>query len=211
MAAAPRSRTDARWHEPILALLIVVVLHVLLAAWLIHFPPAGSWTPPVFATTRITTRFIARPPPPTDSAVLPRQRARVSATLAQASSRIESHARRAPATSAQPAVTATATGSAGLNLHVPEAAPTIVAGTQRILMPADALQLTPTRFANDWAPDDGEIQQTWAFRSRLAGAALSMTGALRKPCTQRERDQRLQHCFGKQYRGDVAPPSVAID
>ncbi|UXA50693.1 hypothetical protein M0D46_06700 [Xanthomonas prunicola] len=63
-------------------------------------------------------------------------------------------------------------------------------------------------FANAWTPDGGEIQQTWAFGSTVAGAALSMTGALERPCTQRERDQRLQECVGTPYHGDVSPPPL---
>ncbi|PPV05459.1 hypothetical protein XbrCFBP1976_17060 [Xanthomonas bromi] len=93
-----------------------------------------------------------------------------------------------------------------LNLALP-AATIAPAPTTRTLMQRTApVDYHTTRFAKAWTPDGGEIQQTWAFRSKLAGAALSLTGALERPCTQGERDQRLQKCFGKQYQGDVSPP-----
>ncbi|MCC4631957.1 hypothetical protein ACFFJ4_07130 [Xanthomonas dyei] len=89
----------------------------------------------------------------------------------------------------------------------PRLTPVIAARSQRLLTPPDALPVDTTRFNQAWAPDGGEVQQTWAFRSGVARAALSMTGALRQPCNQRERDQRLEKCFGRQYPGDVEPPA----
>ncbi|MFO3705344.1 hypothetical protein ACI6Q5_10210 [Xanthomonas codiaei] len=99
-------------------------------------------------------------------------------------------------------------GSPALDLRLPETAPVIASRAQRMLAPGTTVPVETTRFNQHWTPDGGEVQQTWAFRSKLAGAALSMTGALQKPCTRSERDQRLRKCFGRQYQGDTDPPAT---
>ncbi|SUZ26532.1 hypothetical protein CPBF424_02870 [Xanthomonas euroxanthea] len=93
-----------------------------------------------------------------------------------------------------------------MNLSLPATVVDTATPTRNFMQRAAPVDYQATRFAGDWTPDGGEIQQTWAFRSKLAGAALSLTGALERPCNQRERDQRLRRCFGKQYQGDMDPP-----
>jgi len=64
------------------------------------------------------------------------------------------------------------------------------------------VEFQETRFNKHWVPDGGEIQQTWAARSRLAKVLLSATGALVKPCTDAERRRREPRCAGAQYQGE---------
>ncbi|NIK00487.1 hypothetical protein [Xanthomonas cannabis] len=174
---------------------------------------------------RMTLEFIARALPPNTSQTAPAATA-TSPTVASSSRRTTAAALPqttqtpnhtklrppAPAGAADgdsgPGNAATAANNAQpLNLTLPATAIAPASTTRALMQRTAPVDYQTTRFANAWTPDGGEIQQTWAFRSKLAGAALSLTGALERPCTQRERDQRLQKCFGKQYRGDVSPPA----
>ncbi|WP_123832288.1 hypothetical protein [Luteimonas sp. 100069] len=60
----------------------------------------------------------------------------------------------------------------------------------------------PTRFDQSWAPTEKSIQHDLAYRSRIAGHLLGAVGALREPCTRRERQRMEEKCHGAQYRGD---------
>lgn len=60
----------------------------------------------------------------------------------------------------------------------------------------------PTRFDQSWAPTEKSIQHDLAYRSRIASHLLGAVGALREPCTRRERQRMEEKCHGAQYRGD---------
>ncbi len=210
MGSTQGLRAEARWHESASALLVVLVLHVVFAVWLIHLSPDRKTSQRDIATARITVTFIAAAQPPAPTPLAPmRQPAAVAATRTNMRSAAPAQQPMGPASATlSPLPTGTtATGASSLNLHVPDTAPVIAARSQRLLTPPDALPVETTRFNQTWAPDGGEVQQTWAFRSGVARAALSMTGALRQPCNQRERDLRLEKCFGRQYQGDVDLPA----
>lgn len=203
-------RADARWHESASALLVVLVLHMVFAVWLIHLSPDRMTLQRGITAARITVTFIA----PAQSSAPARRapmRQPAAVTPTRTNTRIAAPAQQpigpASATPSPLPPGNTATSASSLNLHVPDTAPVIAARSQRLLTPPDALPVESTRFNQTWAPDGGEVQQTWAFRSGVARAALSMTGALRQPCNQRERDLRLEKCFGRQYQGDVDPPA----
>lgn len=63
-------------------------------------------------------------------------------------------------------------------------------------------EVEPTRFDQSWAPTEKSIQHDLAYRSRIAGHLLGAVGALREPCTRRERQRMEEKCHGAQYRGD---------
>ncbi|KQR08035.1 hypothetical protein ASF90_17940 [Xanthomonas sp. Leaf148] len=191
-------------------MLAVFVLHVVFAVWLIHLSASHMTSQRDITATRITLTFIAGDPSPAPTPpVLMRQPATKAPT--RTNTRLIAIAQQpiGPTLATPSPLTPgmAATGTPGLNLHVHDTTPVIAASSQRLLTPPDALPVDTTRFNQAWAPDGGEVQQTWAFRSGLARAALSMTGALRQPCNQRERDQRLEKCFGRQYQSDVEPPA----
>ncbi len=210
MGSAPGLRADSRWHESASALLAVFVLHVVFAVWLIHLSPDRMPRQRDITAARITLTFIARDPSPAPTPpVLMRQPATTKAPTRTNTRLIATAQQPIGPTLATPSPLTPGTaaaGAPGLNLQVHDTTPVIAARSQRLLTPPDALPVDTTRFNQAWAPDGGEVQQTWAFRSGVARAALSMTGALRQPCNQRERDQRLEKCFGRQYQGDVEPP-----
>lgn len=62
-----------------------------------------------------------------------------------------------------------------------------------------------TRFDRAWMPDGGPVQQTWAFRSKLAAFLLGATGALDLPCSEEERRQLAERRAGRQYPGQDPP------
>jgi hypothetical protein len=110
-------------------------------------------------------------------------------------------------TTAAAVAASTASSRGRLNLSLPPgtAAVSVLPSRQPWERPP-AVDYRATRFNQNWAPDGGDIHKTWAFRSKLAGVVLMMTGALITACSQEERDLRLAKCFGAQYEGDVEPP-----
>ncbi|CAD1786548.1 hypothetical protein XSP_000298 [Xanthomonas euroxanthea] len=217
MEPATQHRPRDRQGEPALAILLVLALHGVFALWLSRIPPVAVTDRQRSSSPRMTLVFLPRPlqaagpqaSPPgmitrspssqrvvnTASAAMPRS----TQTLAQVDMR------RSARSSDSPVATSGNT-SQSLNLSLPATVVDTATPTRNFMQRTAPVDYQATRFAGDWTPDGGEIQQTWAFRSKLAGAALSLTGALERPCNQRERDQRLRRCFGKQYQGDMDPP-----
>jgi hypothetical protein len=62
-----------------------------------------------------------------------------------------------------------------------------------------ALSFDKTRFDGAWV-SDGNLTQVVARKSVLAGVLLGAMGALRKPCTGRERREYDPECVPDQYR-----------
>lgn len=189
----------ARHGDHLVAVALVILLQSLFATWLLVFPRprapgAGSEHP------RIQLQWIARTPA-TATVLVRARRAQTPPTR-----------ERGPSEPGDPTPTATAAaGRAGphgrldLSLPITAVTPPPTPARQPWERPP-TVEFRDTRFDRDWAPDGGEVQQTWAFRSKIAGILLSATGALNRPCNQHEREQRLEKCFGKQYEGDTEPP-----
>ncbi|WP_372173994.1 hypothetical protein [Xanthomonas axonopodis] len=215
-----RHRTT-RWPEHSVAIVLVLAVHGLLVLCLSQVGLPAIEERHQADAARMTLAFIARTRPPTPAPTAaatrpiaaPRSGSAITAVPPQRTQTPnhtelqQPQARSADDDSRRGNAAATAGNrTQTLNLALPAAIVAPAPTTRPLMQRTAPVDYQATRFANTWTPDGGEIQQTWAFRSKLAGAALSMTGALERPCTQRERDQRLQKCFGKQYQGDVSPP-----
>ncbi|PPT75636.1 hypothetical protein XaplCFBP3122_12380 [Xanthomonas arboricola pv. populi] len=207
-----------------MAIAAVLALHGVFALWLIRTLPIVATDRERANTPRMRLIFVPRPlqttsPQTPPSSMLTRStspRRAASAGIHAATTRStqampEADMQQPSARPSDSTAATSGTPSQSLNLSLPATVVGTPASVRNPMQHTAPVVYQTTRFANDWTPDGGEIQQTWAFRSKLAGAALSMTGALRQPCMQRERDQRLQKCFGKQYQGDVDPPAGPTD
>jgi hypothetical protein len=64
---------------------------------------------------------------------------------------------------------------------------------------AQPLEQVSTRFDDAWI-SQGNLDEVAARRSRLAGIVLGALGALRKPCTARQRRDYDPECVPEQYR-----------
>ncbi|AKN91748.1 hypothetical protein ACU10_00340 [Xanthomonas oryzae pv. oryzicola] len=215
-----------RWPEHSAAVVLVLAVHGVLVLCLSRVAAPSITARNDTDAPRMMLEFIARAQPPTKAQTppAPLQIRPIAATRSGSAIRAapSQRAQTPNSTVLQPPAAHAAEGRSGLdnasatagnstqplNLALPAAVVAPAAITRTLMQRTAPVDYQTTRFANAWTPDGGEIQQTWAFRSKLAGAALSMTGALERPCTQRERDQRLQKCFGKQYQGDVSLPTL---
>jgi hypothetical protein len=62
-----------------------------------------------------------------------------------------------------------------------------------------ALEFQSTRFDHAWM-SDGDLKHVVARRSKVASMLLGALGALREPCTERQREQYDVDCLPDQYR-----------
>lgn len=205
-------RTWKETARKVFVALLVLSLHLLMAQWLLQHPRLT----PAQEDERMQLRLLPR-----DPVAVPAAAAAPSATTSAQGS---AHAR--PASTGTLAALPEPPGSSSAQMDDPGAG-----GTRRALdlsLPPQVLgeaaggaserqpwerpppvDYRSTRFNRAWTPDGGPIQQTWAFRSKIAGFVLAATGALDLPCTEEERRQLLERCAGKQYQGDDGPPTIS--
>ncbi|RYE75538.1 MAG: hypothetical protein EOO80_14940 [Oxalobacteraceae bacterium] len=201
--------------------MVVLALHGVFALWLSRTPSDAVIHRPRSYSPRMTLVFLPRPLQAAGPQALPpsmitrstaglRAANTANAAMPRSTQTLSQADMQRPAHSSDSRAATSGNTLQSLNLSLPATAVDTATPTRTFMQRTAPVDYQATRFASDWTPDGGEIQQTWAFRSRLAGAALSLTGALEQPCNQRERDQRLRRCFGKQYQGDVDPPVMQV-
>lgn len=208
---AIRAHFRKRRHPPAevawkaLAALLALALHLPVLHWLMTHPRprTASAAPDARVQLRLLSREVpaVQQTPPAHAATGKNTGQERSATFPAA----PTPATAAPGSGSDTAGTPAAPLDLSLPAHLASEAP---ARSRNPLEPPAAIDYRPTRFNHAWAPDGGPIQQTWAFRSRLAGALLGATGALDRPCTEAERRQRLKRCAGAQYQGDEHPATA---
>lgn len=190
--------------ERIAALLVAGLLQAVFAIWLATVPGHDRHRPGDAPHQRIRLQWLARPsvppvpPAPARAAPAPAQARRASASASLAGTAD-------PRPTAAPAASPASRGRLDLSLPAGAIAGTAAPARQPWERPPP-VAFQGTRFNDHWTPDGGEIQQTWAFRSRIAATLLAATGALDTPCTAQQRARRLSRCFGAQYPGDTEPP-----
>lgn len=189
--------------------LLVLALHLPVAYWLLEYPRLHAVPPD--PATRFELRLL-QPPVKAAASDVPAATRAPATGSARVSKLTEARSR--PAENDEvpgpPRAGSVHGGAGALDLSLPAEA--IAAGR-----PAEArqpwerpppIEYRSTRFDRAWAPDGGPIQQTWAFRSKIAGFVLAATGALDLPCTEEERRQLVERCAGRQYQGDDGPPTA---
>ena len=200
----PEARTnqEGRWRFPLL--LLVMAAHAWLGWKLAHYRPVGA------PLERFLRRDSTAPeilmvldfpsPPPAIPA------AGRAARAAQAHRR---ERKRAPGPKGAQASAARAgdIGQAGtapiaLDLSLPTPAQPSFQ-KQDPLQVRQGLEFQSTRFDHAWI-SEGDLTHVMARRSQVASVILGALGALRKPCTERERKAYDRDCVPDQYVGEGA-------
>jgi len=89
--------------------------------------------------------------------------------------------------------------AAPLDLRAPPPPPPDFAAHDPLRRRTPALEQTTTRFDGAWL-SNGDLTQVAARRSKVAAVVLGALGALRKPCTARQRRDYDVACVPDQYR-----------